>query len=166
MADSNDQLGTVDHAGGYVVARLQRLLEHDPATVWAMLTEPAKLPDWLASGEVELRPGGAAHLDFQDSGTVIDSTVSAIDAPRLLEYSWSGPGEPERPVRWELAPEGDGTRLTLTLRIPEGEDAARAFAGWEAHLMMLMAALEGVPIRFPFERFKEARERYGSMLPA
>ena len=97
---------------------------------------------------------------------MIDSQVSAYDAPRLLEYSWSTPAEPRRPVRWEIAPEGDGSRLTLTLRTPQGEDPGRACAGWEAHLEMLEAALEGVPIKFPFERFKAARDAYRAKVAA
>jgi uncharacterized protein YndB with AHSA1/START domain len=166
MTDRNEALGTIRRADGTFEARLERVLTHDQATVWAMLTEPEELPKWLAPGEIELRAGGRAKLDFADSGTVIDSSVTAIEAPCLLEYSWSGPGEPERPVRWETAADGTGTRLVLTLRLPESEDVARACAGWEAHLQMLLAALEGVPIKFPFERFKETREGYKGLIPA
>lgn len=61
---------------------------------------------------------------------------------------------------------GKGVVLTLTLWIPEGEDAARACAGWDAHLEMLAAALEGVPINFPFEHFKARRSRSGALLEA
>ena len=102
-------------------------------------------------------------LRFQDSGTVIDSSVSAADAPRLIEYSWSAPGEPLRPVRWELAARGGATQLVLTIRIPETEDIAKSCAGWEAHLQMLLAALDGAPIKFPFDRFKAARESYKTL---
>jgi hypothetical protein len=52
----------------------------------------------------------------------------------------------------------------LTLRIPEDEDIARSCAGWEAHLMMLLAAIEGVPIKFPFERFQATREAYKALI--
>jgi len=86
--------------------------------------------------------------------------VSVFEDGRLVEYSWSSPGEPQRPVRWEVAPEGEGARLTLTLTVPAAEDPGRACAGWEAHLEMLQAALEGVPIKFPFESFQAAREAY------
>jgi hypothetical protein len=48
----------------------------------------------------------------------------------------------------------------LTVRIPENEDIAKTCAGWEAHLAMLMAALEGAPISFPFEVFQAARAAY------
>lgn len=144
---------------------LIRHLDHPAAAVWALLTDPARLPQWLAPGEIELRVGGRARLDFVDSGTVIDSPVTAFEPQALLEYSWSGPGEPTRPVRWRLDVEGPAAcRLALSLTTPAGEDAGRGAAGWEAHLEMLEAALEGVPIRFPFERFKAARDAYRALI--
>ncbi len=160
MTQDNEKLGTINSVNGRYEARLERFLAHDQLVVWAMLTEPERIMEWLAPGEIELRKGGAAKLNFTDSGTVIDSTVSEFEPPSLLEYSWSSPGEPTRPVRWETAPVTGGTRLTLTLQIPEDEDIARSCAGWEAHLMMLLAAIEGVPIKFPFERFQATREAY------
>jgi uncharacterized protein YndB with AHSA1/START domain len=144
----------------YVTATMTRLIDHPPEVIWRALTEPGMLAQWLAPGRIELTRGGAARLDFADSGTVIDSQVSACEPGRVLEYSWSSPGEPLRPVRWELARDSQGTRLTLIQKTPIGEDPGRACAGWEAHLEMLQAALEGVPIKFPFESFKAARDAY------
>ncbi|HKI75352.1 MAG TPA: SRPBCC family protein [Pseudomonadales bacterium] len=161
---TDKELGTITKTGDQYEARLERLIEHDVQSVWAMLTDPEHIVDWLAPGTIELKKGGAAKLNFVDSGIVIDSTVSEFEAPHLLEYSWSSPGEPERPIRWELTEEPDGTRLALTLRVPTSEDVARSCAGWEAHLMMLLAALEGVPIKFPFERFQQTRAAYNEML--
>lgn len=162
--EPNPDLGTIRRLDDAYEAQLVRHLTHDQLAVWTMLTHPGKLVEWLAPGTIELRMGGAARLDFVDSGTVIDSAVSAVEAPRLIEYSWSSPGEPLRPVRFETETAKGGTRLTLTLRVPAGEDIARSCAGWEAHLEMLLAALEGVPIKFPFERFKATRARYGEMI--
>jgi len=164
MTDDNEALGTIERIDDHYEARLQRVVEHEQDAVWAMLTEPARFVEWLAPGEIELRKGGSAKLDFADSGIVIDSSVSECEAPRLLEYSWSGPGEPLRPLRWETEAVTNGTRLTLTLRSPADEDIARTCAGWEAHLMMLMAAIEGVPIKFPFDHFMATREQYRQML--
>lgn len=163
---SQDEHGkaTFSRAEGQVQALMRRRFDHLTVSVWSMLTDPARLPQWLAPGTIELRLGGAVRLDFADSGTVVASTVTAYAPGRLLEYSWSGPGEPSRPVRWELTPDADGTVLTLTLRVPDGEDAGRACAGWEAHLEMLEAALEGVPIKFPFETFKSWRDAYRAEL--
>ncbi len=163
MTQDNKELGTIKRIAGRYETRLERFLEHDQSAVWAMLTEPDRMVEWLAPGEIELRKGGSAKLNFTDSGIVIASTVSECEPPSLLEYSWSSPGEPTRPVRWETAPVTGRTSLTLTLQVPEDEDIARSCAGWEAHLMMLLAAIEGVPIKFPFERSQATREAYKSM---
>ena len=155
------ELGTLSREHGFTVAVLTRRLDHAPDVVWRMLTEATG--QWLAPGRVEPRLGGAVRLAFADSGTVIESAVTAFEPDRLVAFSWSRPGEPTRPVRWALAPDGGATRLTLTVRAPESEEAARAFAGWEAHLAMLSAALAGAPIAFPFEVFKAAREAYRNL---
>ena len=162
----SDDLAQFARDGEATSATMTRLIAHPPQVVWRALTDPAQLPQWLAPGRIEPQVGGAARLDFADSGTVIDSRVSAFEDGRLLEYSWSSPGEPLRPVRWRIEPHAGGTRLVLTLKVPAGEDAGRACAGWEAHLEMLEAALEGVPIKFPFETFKTAREAYRAKVAA
>ena len=158
-------LAALQRAHGYVRAEFERIYDHPQAAVWAMLTKPTRLAQWLAPGEIEPHRAGQARLDFVDSGIVIDSEVTAYVAPRLLEYSWSSPGQPQRPMRWTVSPLGGASsRLTLSLFIPDHEDVARSCAGFEAHLDMLAAALEDVPIKFPFERFKSAREAYGRRL--
>jgi uncharacterized protein YndB with AHSA1/START domain len=157
-------LERVERRGGYTEVTLRREFDHDVRAVWAALTDSARLAQWLAPGTIELRDGGAAKLNFVDSGIVIDSKVTALDPPYLLEYSWSGPGEPSRPLRWHLVGAPAKTTLSLTVSTPAGEDVARACAGFEAHLEMLAAALEGVPIKFPFERFKQTREAYKQVL--
>ncbi|HEY0848795.1 MAG TPA: SRPBCC family protein [Bradyrhizobium sp.] len=159
------ELGTIQHAGNRFEARIERTLEHDQDAVWRMLTDSSLLPQWLAPGELSLSKGGAAKLNFPESGTNVESVVTDVQPPRLIEYSWSSPGEPDRPLRWEAIATQDGTRLSLTLRIPDTEDIARTCAGWDAHLEMFAAAMEGVPIKFPFERFKTAREAYRALVP-
>ncbi|GAA3987473.1 hypothetical protein GCM10022279_08090 [Comamonas faecalis] len=145
---------------------LTRQFDHDGAAVWRMLTDPPSMAQWLASGSIELREGGAVRIDFADSGILIDSRVTAFEDQRVLAYSWSSGSEPERPLRFELVPQDGGTQLTLTVRVPASEDAAKACAGFEGHLDMLAAALEGVPIKFPFERFLQARAAYKEQLGA
>jgi uncharacterized protein YndB with AHSA1/START domain len=147
-------------AGDTIHADFRVTLDNPLEEVWAALTEPQGLARWLAPGEIEPREGGIARLDFGDSGAVIDSRVTAFSPPRLLEYSWSTPGEPLRPLRWSLEPIGPTTVLSLRLSVPANENAARAAAGFAAHLEMLQAALMGAPARFPFEVFKAARDAY------
>ncbi|MGZ5932785.1 MAG: SRPBCC family protein [Rhizomicrobium sp.] len=152
--------------GDVMEAKMKRVLDDSLDRVWVALTDSEELVKWLAPGEIELWEGGSAKLNFTDSGIVIDSKVTAIEPLSVLEYSWSGPGEPLRPVRWDMRPKGDEVELDLTLRMPASEDAGRSCAGWDAHLEMLAAALAGVPIKFPFELFKAARDAYCVQLAA
>lgn len=166
MSESGIQAGSISRLGDVFEARLARLFDHGRDAVWRMITQPDALVQWLAPGTIELRVGGAVHIDFADSGITIDSTVLDLDAPQLLEYSWSSGDEPARPLRWELEPAGQETRLTLILRLPATEDVSKACAGFDAHLEMLAAALEGVPIRFPFDYYLERRRLYQSLQTA
>ncbi len=161
---SDGAIGRIRRDGDILEGRLARHLAHAGDAVWHMLIEPSGIAQWLAPGTIELRQGGRVHIDFGDSGLVIESTVLEFDPPRVLSYSWSSGSEPQRPLRWELAPGEAETELALTVRLPAGEDIAKACAGFEAHLDMLAAALEGVPIRFPFERYLEARRAYQQQL--
>lgn len=164
MAEDNPQLGIVRRLGDGFEGRLGRVLGHGREPVWQMLTDASSLPQWLAPGTIEPRVGGEVKIDFADSGTLIDSRVLAFEPLKVLSYSWSHAGEPERPLRWELETVGSDTKLVLTVGIPAGEDAAKACAGFEGHLEMLAAALEGVPIKFPFDLFLAARAAYRAQL--
>jgi uncharacterized protein YndB with AHSA1/START domain len=147
-----------------ISARFDLTLDEPAFEVWSFLTQPDRLPQWLAPGRIELEVGGAAKLDFGDSGIVIDSRVTQCKAPRSLAYSWSSPGQPDRPVRWSLEADGARTRLTLELQLPPDEDVARSAAGWAAHLEMLVAAMAGAPMKFPFPTFKAAREAFNAQV--
>ena len=165
MKDERLAQGTITAAPGAYEICVERVFPHGPGKLWEALTKPDRLAEWLAPGKIELRVGGSARLDFADSGIVIDSQVSELRIPHVIAYSWSGPGEPLRPLRFETRIVPYGTKLMLTVSIPRSEDAARTAAGFEAHLEMLACALEGVPIKFPFQQFKEFRSAYLTALP-
>ena len=105
MSDDDFHPGTIQRLDRGFEGRLERRYGQASAAVWAMLTEPRHLAQWLAPGTIELRQGGAVRIDFADSGIVIDSTVTALEPRRVLEYSWSSGQQPERPIRWALAEE-------------------------------------------------------------
>jgi hypothetical protein len=100
------------------------LIDAPPAAVWAILTDFAAYPDWnpfvtsavgtLAVGEhlaIRLAPPGGKPVTFKP-------TVTEVDARRSLE--WLGrlllPGLFDGRHRFELLPDGDGTRLLQTER--------------------------------------------------
>lgn len=160
MFEHDEPIATFVRKDDVIAFQIRRDFDASPERLWRALTRPEDLVQWLAPGTITLAVGGVAQLDFGDSGIIIDSLVTAITPGQRLEYSWNGPDEPVRPLRWEISPIDGGARLTLSQSLPASEDAGRAAAGWRAHLEMLAAALAEVPIRFPFASFKAAREAY------
>lgn len=158
-----NEWGRMDMAGKRVLVRLERRFEHPVERVWTMLTSEAMLPLWLAPGTIEPRVGGRARIAFDNSGCPIDSPVTCYDRPHRLCYSWSQDGDTPRPVSWQLQEDGIDTHLTLALELPLDDWFATACAGWDAHLEMLGAALEGVAIHFPKGRFQQARQGFNQL---
>ena len=111
--------------------------------VWAHLTKPELLATWFSDGVVADRVGGDVRFDMGASGR-----ITAIQPPRLLEYTWNEDDASEGPVvdslvRWELAPDGDRVRLTLThSRLPENEILGHS-AGWHTFVERMEARLDG-----------------------
>lgn len=105
-------------------------IEAPIAAVFAALTVPEQLVQWWNSSdshhittmEADVRPGGAwkmAGTDSDGDAYSVSGTYRAVDAPRLVEFSWrhgrsEESDEPETLVRYELS-ESDGvTNLTVT----------------------------------------------------
>ncbi|MBA1147874.1 SRPBCC family protein [Ectothiorhodospiraceae bacterium WFHF3C12] len=164
MTDAGIAAGSIEAIGDHYEIVLRREVECDRATLWSMLTDAEHLKNWLAPGTLEPGVGGRVSLDFGVSGTAIDSRVTAWEPPAVLEYSWSSDEQPTRPLRWQLEAGQGSTDLTVTLRVPGDEDPAKTAAGWDAHLEMLLAAVAGVPIGFPVERFKASRAVFQQQL--
>ena len=90
--------------------RLERRLPDPPDVVWRALTEREQLRAWFPP-EV---------LDLTLTGEVLE-----VDEPSVLEFTWG-----DDTLRFELWPEGNGTRLVLVDELPP-DAAARNAAGWE-----------------------------------
>jgi uncharacterized protein YndB with AHSA1/START domain len=95
--------------------RLEIWIEASPETVFALLTEPARMKTWLADLIVaEPRPGGR----FQASGSLgaIEGTYLEVIPHTKVVFTWGGvegvaPGQST--VEFTLEPERSGTRLRL-----------------------------------------------------
>jgi len=71
---------------------------------------------------------------------VTQTTVTRADAPNVLEYNWGG-----FDMRWQLDPQGGGTRLTLWTNIARRFISMGA-AGWHICFDVLDHLLGGNPI--------------------
>jgi uncharacterized protein YndB with AHSA1/START domain len=121
--------------------------------VWALLTQPEHVGRWFsdAGAEIDLRPGGAIVLRWEEHGTGRARIVD-LDPPRRFSYRWAPIREHwgEEPteanstlVEFTLASEGDGTRLKVVesgFEALEGTDEQRRTSlegnteGWETQL--------------------------------
>jgi len=126
--------------------------------VWAFLTDPKLLAEWLLGGVVADRVGGEVTFEIGATGR-----ITAYEPPHLLEYTWSEEDASFGPVvdsliRWELSKEGSGVRLTLThSRLPEIEVLGHG-AGWHTFLQRLSACFDGrepEPVNELFARLKD-----------
>ncbi|MEO8368444.1 MAG: SRPBCC family protein [Candidatus Solibacter sp.] len=122
---------------------LVREMRHAPALVWQALTEPGQLSQW-APFEADRSLDGVGPVKLSTVGTpqpqVSETTVKRAEPPRILEYGWGG-GD----LRWELEPQGSGTRLTLWHNIDRRYIAWGA-AGWHICFDVLERLLAGEPI--------------------
>ena len=119
------------------------------ATGWA--TRPSTPPK---------AAGSSLHFD-NPPGYEVNGTVTRVDAPHVLEYTWTSPGEPEGAVKWQLIPVGDRCILLFTHTVHGHWDEAGTLAAWHVHLALLATSLAGLPTwPFPDARWTELHERY------
>lgn len=128
--------------------------------LWAYLTEPKLLAEWFSGGELSGHQGGSVNFDMGAHGLITE-----FRPPHLLEYTWNEEKSSHGPivdslVRWDLADNGECTRLTLThSRLPERERLAHS-AGWHTFLDRLVASVQGrEPVSIE-ERYAELKREY------
>jgi uncharacterized protein YndB with AHSA1/START domain len=121
-----------------------RELRQPPEVVWRALTDPAELDRWAPfTADRDLGAPGAAGLTMVDgeTRTPLPAEVRLVVAPELLEYTWG-----DDVLRWELAPAGTGTRLTLRHTLARPEMDAMVAAGWHLCVEVLSKLLDGEPV--------------------
>jgi uncharacterized protein YndB with AHSA1/START domain len=126
------------------------------AKVWAALTTPERLEDWLGAAKIELRVGGTMHITSAN-GKQTELRITRLDAPHVLGWSWMIDGL-DTSVLFELAPDGEGCQLTLThsgLSARHGRGAG-VRAGWHAVLEGLADSLDGRATPWALKEQREA----------
>ena len=152
--------------GSYVL-RYHRRLRHPVEKVWEALTDPRQMEAWWAhAAELELAVGGRARLEWLNGPAVAEGRISRLEPLTAIEFDTDIHGR----ILWELRPDDEGTRLTLTVThtIPD-EHLTEVLAGWHVHIDFLEDALDGRPVdwpNWPRDRFEVHHRRYeASMRP-
>ncbi len=133
------------------------LIQAPIETVYRVITEPDQISQWFSdTAEIELVPGGAGTLTFDDRATnqraVVQLRVEAAEPPNRFAFRWDFPADAQpNPgnsllVEFALTPEGRGTRLRMTesgfpgLDRPDADRNATVDThakGWDIHLASL-----------------------------
>lgn len=155
--------------------RLEHLVPGPIERVWEYLTDSEKLGKWLASGSMDLVPGGPVKLHFHPAdlssekttpdcykdqeNSILAGTVTGCEPPRLLSYTWGDDDGESSEVTFELTPQGEEVLLVVTHRhLPSHQAIITVASGWDAHLGILEDTLKGVEPR-PFWSTQASLER-------
>lgn len=118
--------GRVDVVDRRYVIRFERFFANPVEQVWAAITEPERLKEWVGATdiEIELLAGGkmvtrtteppelVAAIIAEAGEEALEShdTVLYVEPPRVFEHTFGG--YPDSIVRWELG--ARGRRLSIT----------------------------------------------------
>ena len=124
-------------------------IEAPPEIVYAFLTDPAKMLQWIGT-EIELdpRPGGVFRV-VPNTVDVIRGTFLEATPFSRVSFTWGFDGDGHAVkagstvVDITLVPEGTGTRLRLTHRNLTGEARDQHDAGWDHYLARISLAAAG-----------------------
>jgi uncharacterized protein YndB with AHSA1/START domain len=150
MSDTDDTpMGTIAREDGRITLRYRRRFPHPVESVWAALTEREHLRAWMPCDIIgERRAGAAIELPFwptimehhEIDQPVLTGEIRVWEPPHVFEWTWD-----TDLLRFELAADGEGTRLTFTtwLGFDDDEGAADTAAGYHTCLAHLSARLDG-----------------------
>lgn len=155
--------------GGAILV-FDRRIDRPPETVFAALTVPERIADWMGMAEIEPRLGGRYFVRFHpsedDPDASVRGVVTAYDPPCLFEHTWIEGAQPECRIRWELTPEREGCRLRLTHTFPPGvKDILGFLGGWYDFLDMIPKAVAGERTYSDKIRWKALDAEYRTRFP-
>jgi uncharacterized protein YndB with AHSA1/START domain len=157
--------GQLKATGSTVTVQFDRSIDAPPEHVWAAITEPRLLGEWLADAELEGIVGGKVQLVWPGQGEM-RGVVTVFEPNEVLEYSWNE--EHSSLLRLEVGVTESGSTLRLIHSDATREDATGLGAGWQAHLEALDDVLAGTPSPAASRdaRYEELRPEYDRLLDA
>jgi uncharacterized protein YndB with AHSA1/START domain len=159
--------GTITLDGDVATLTFERWLPFPVEAVWAALTEPGERKSWFGETTLEPRTGGTIEMMPEDPPAEPDAKrmtgrILVWEPPRVLEHEWRQRIVDDSVVRYELTPEGEGTRLVFTHRGLSERNALGFAPGSHAFFDRLEAHLAGEEIPNWSARYTELAPAYPS----
>jgi uncharacterized protein YndB with AHSA1/START domain len=147
-------LGTLHAAGDGGVVRIETLVAAPAPDVWAALTTPVRLADWLGEVSGELGAGGAFRAHFRVSGWDGTGRVEVCEPGRRLVVATREDGDAvDGTTEVSLGADGERTRVVVLQRGLPLEQLAAYGAGLQLHVEDLVAHLAGRGDRTTLDRW-------------
>lgn len=131
--------GHAVRVGDTVRLDVVRVFPHDPATVFAFLTESARLGRWYGTWTGDPATGAVLLNFVENPAEPAEVRILACEPPSRLTVGL--------PLGWEvslsLAPTPGGTHLVLTQILAAATPSGDIGTGWEYYLDRLGRALDG-----------------------
>jgi uncharacterized protein YndB with AHSA1/START domain len=168
--------GTVKRNNDRYDVHFERHFDAHVERLWAAVTEPKLLEGWLGGpvDELELTEGGNVVIQIHPKGpATVYGKVIRVKPLEVLELTWDVPAWRHIPdffgtiMRWEVRPDGDGSRLLLTHSLPEDTwwHVHAMLGAWHLHLDALPATVADEPVpRFEEEDFFGMRDAYATLV--
>jgi uncharacterized protein YndB with AHSA1/START domain len=137
-------VGSLRAADGKAAVRMEDHFDTSIEDLWAALTDPGRLANWIAEVDGDLRLGGEFTATFT-SGWEGPGRVDVCEPPRRLLVTLRPGHDDQTVIEAELFAEADRTRLVLEERGLPVDVVALHGAGWQAHIEDLAAHLAGRP---------------------
>ena len=135
-------LASIIDLDGVASVRVADVYDATAAELWATITRPERLANWVAVVEGQLRVGGQFHAVFT-SGWEGEGRIEACEPHRRLQLTMNPDADRESTVEATLESQGDRTRLVISEQGLPLALAPGLAAGWQVHFEDLSAAVAG-----------------------
>lgn len=131
-----------------------------PGEIWAWVSEPDKLEQWIGRVAGETGTGKVVELTMTAEASAQPERVTIIDCDPPKRYQVELVSEAGTwQLQIDVRPRGEGTRLELNQLIEQGDDIRTVGAGWEYYLDRLIAIRSGLAPA-PFDDYYPALVDY------
>lgn len=145
IPDRAEPLGRIERlSDGYVLA-FDRQFDYPRSYIWNLLTEPARVAQWLG----KLTPGWELGKEYSlnMSGDLSTGTVLQINPPTSLQLTWDDSMGLESLLEWRVLDCAGGALLQFQARSETAEFLTEGAAGWQLILDGLDDVAAGRPVR-------------------
>ncbi|MBG6180522.1 SRPBCC domain-containing protein [Arthrobacter sp. CAN_A1] len=157
--DRAEPLGRIERlSDGYVLA-FDRQYDYPRSYIWDLLTDPARVAQWLGKLTPGWELGKEYSLDM--GGDLCTGTVLQLNPPTSLQVTWDDNMGLESLLEWRVLDCAGGALLQLRARSETTEFLTEGAAGWQLILDSLDDVAAGRPAR-PDADWAALRDAYAT----